>query len=304
MISIILPAFKSDYLAATIQCLLNQTYRDYELIIVNDNPGSSIRSIVTNFKDDRIKYYENVENIGGKNLILNWNNCLRRGTGEFILFASDDDLYDPDYLQTMFDLIIKYPKVDLFHCRIKYFDNEGKILQLSQPAAEYETCVDFVYQRLFWRRKQALQEFIFRRKALEEIDGFVDFPVAWYTDDATLSLLSRNGVAYSSKAMFHMRMSGQNISTVNPHINPKLEAMKQYAEWLSYYLPSIITQNEEDCFMKEMLLREYRNILFDQYNIYLPHLSIKDYVKEALYIKKNKILPITILVKMFFKRIL
>ena len=78
MISIILPAFKSDYLAATIQCLLNQTYRDYELIIVNDNPGSSIRSIVTNFKDDRIKYYENVENIGGKNLILNWNNCLRR----------------------------------------------------------------------------------------------------------------------------------------------------------------------------------------------------------------------------------
>ena len=83
-----------------------------------------------------------------------------------------------------------------------------------------------------------------------------------------------------------------------------MEAMKQYAEWLSYYLPSIITQNEEDCFMKEMLLREYRNILFDQYNIYLPHLSIKDYVKEALYIKKNKILPITILVKMFFKRIL
>ncbi|WP_217938113.1 glycosyltransferase family 2 protein [Bacteroides acidifaciens] len=302
MISIILPAFKVDYLAATIQSLLEQTYRNYELIIVNDNPGSFVKNIVAEFDDNRIEYYENAENIGGKDLILNWNNCLKRGTGEFILFASDDDLYAPDYLQTMFDLTVKYPMVDLYHCRIRYFDNVGKVLQLSQPAAEYETCIDFIYQRLFWRRKQALQEFLFRRKAIEEIEGFVRFPVAWYTDDATLALLSRNGVAYSSKAMFHMRMSGQNISTANMNIKPKIEAMKQYAEWLSTYLPFMITQNEEDCFMKEMLLKEYRNILFDQYKNYLPYLSIVDYIKEALYINKNKILPITLLIKMFFKR--
>lgn len=58
MISIILPAFKVDYLAATIQSLLEQTYRNYELIIVNDNPGSFVKNIVAEFDDNRIEYYE------------------------------------------------------------------------------------------------------------------------------------------------------------------------------------------------------------------------------------------------------
>lgn len=304
MISVVLPAYKTDFLKESVQSILNQTYTDYEFIIVNDNPGSKVRDIVRSFEDNRIIYYENSENIGGKNLILNWNNCLNRCSGEFVLFASDDDYYEDGYLQTMIDLTHKYPNVDLFHCRIRYVDTYGEIIQLSQPAAEYETCVDFVYQRLFWRRKQAFQEFFFRRNAIEAIGGFVDFPVAWYSDDATLSLLARNGVGYCAKDMFHMRMSGQNISTSDNHVIDKIEAMKQYVGWMSKFLPSIDTNSEQDVFMKDLMLREYRSILYDHYNIYLPYLPLSKYMQELKYIKQNDLFPTVYLIKNFIKKLL
>lgn len=304
MISVVLPAYKTDFLEESIRCILNQTYRDYEFIIVNDNPGSKVREIVQSFNDERIQYYENPENIGCKDLILNWNKCLSRCSGEFVLFASDDDSYDVDYLQTMIGLARKYPKADLFHCRIRYVDSKGEIIQLSQPAAEYESCVDFVYQRLFWRRKQALQEFFFRRDAIESVGGFVNFPLAWYSDDATMSLLARNGVGYCSKDMFHMRMSGQNISAGDTHVIDKIKAMKQYVAWMADFLPSITTISNQEVFMKNMMIREYRNILYDHYNIYIPSMSFKDYIHEAKYIKQNDIFPTAYIIKNLIRKLL
>ncbi len=217
---------------------------------MNDHPGSKIKTIVSRFSDVRIRYYENVENIGGKNLIRNWNNCIGYASGQYMVLASDDDEYDKDYLAEMINLTQKHPTCNLYYCRIRYIDKHGNTLQISQPALEYETPIDFIYQRLIWNRKQALQEFFFRTSALKAAGGFVDFPLAWYSDDATLALMSLNGVAYSDKILFNMRLSGQNISTGNLHRKNKIEALRQYILWLDAFLPILSTYNKDDIFMR------------------------------------------------------
>lgn len=287
-ISVILPAYKEKFLSQAIESILSQIYTDLELIVINDNPGSKIKSIVKRFQDSRIYYYENEENLGGKDLIGHWNNCIKYATGEYLVLASDDDVYEPSYLDEMVVLTKRYPNSDLYYCRIKYIDEQGQILQISQPALEYETSIDFIYQRLFWRRKQALQEFFFRTSALKKNGGFVNFPLAWYSDDATLALMSSNGVAYCGKTLFGMRMSGSNISTGNLHIKKKCEALKQYIHWLDSFIPSLVTANEDDVFMKEKLLTEYRPILNDLRYRSIMTLPLKNSLIEGRELVKEK----------------
>ena len=90
-ISIAIPAYKAKYLAQAIESVLNQTFNDFELIIVNDQSPEDITSIVKSFNDRRIRYYINDKNIGGNDPVANWNKCLSYAKGEFFAMICDED---------------------------------------------------------------------------------------------------------------------------------------------------------------------------------------------------------------------
>ena len=92
--SFILPAYKGRYLKEAINSILAQTYPYFELIIVNDKSPDDIDSIVNAFEDNRVSYYVNKENIGGKDLVAQWNHCLSFAKNEYVILATDDDLYE------------------------------------------------------------------------------------------------------------------------------------------------------------------------------------------------------------------
>lgn len=289
LISFVLPAYKADFLSEAIHSILNQTYTNFELIIVNDASPQNLKTIVDSFSDTRIQYFENPKNIGKIDLVQNWNNCLKRAHGEYVILASDDDVYHPTYLQTMVDLIKKYPNVDLFHCRLRYIDAQKHFLFYSQAASEYETVWDFIYNRIFYGRKQTAPEFMFRRAAIEPIGGFINFPIAWYSDDATWNYLAQNGVAYSSKALLDFRMSGLNLSTSSLNGLQKIQAMKLYVKWLRSYLLSLVADTEEDKKLKEHVLSNYQSLIYSHYYLYLPYIKWKYFIKELYLIYMNSI---------------
>jgi glycosyltransferase involved in cell wall biosynthesis len=74
--SFVLPAYKAKYLKESIDSIINQTYADCELIIVNDASPEDVDSIVTSYSDERIQYYRNEKNIGGTDLVAPWNYCI------------------------------------------------------------------------------------------------------------------------------------------------------------------------------------------------------------------------------------
>lgn len=118
-VSFVLPAYKATYLSEAIHSILSQTYKDFELIVVNDASPEDVKSVVAGFNDKRLFYFENKHNIGGKDLVKQWNDyCLPKASGEWVVLASDDDVYAPTYLEEMVKLSRKYPNVDLIHCRV------------------------------------------------------------------------------------------------------------------------------------------------------------------------------------------
>ena len=97
--SIIVPAYKPQFLAECIESILAQTYSDWELIIVNDASPYDLDSIVKNYEDRRIRYYINEKNFGAVAMVNNWNHCLEYVTGEYVINMGDDDKLTPACLE-------------------------------------------------------------------------------------------------------------------------------------------------------------------------------------------------------------
>ena len=166
MISIAIPVYKSKFLDVAIQSVLNQTFNDFELIILNDSSPDNIKEIINKYNDLRIRYYENDTNVGQKNLINVWNQCLSYACGDLFVLFSDDDIYDQSFLEEMNKLSIKYPDVDLFHCRVKKINTNGDMLTLSSLCPEYESGLNFIWHRFKGYRLQFAPDFMCRTERL------------------------------------------------------------------------------------------------------------------------------------------
>lgn len=250
--SFVLPAYKARFFREAVDSILAQTYKDFELVIVNDSSPEDLETIVNSYDDRRIRYYVNEVNIGGKNLVAQWNHCLEYAKGEYVILASDDDVYSPEYLERMNELVDKYPSVNVFRPRVKRIDENGNILHLDGYISEYLSKVEFLY---FWSScliGSGIPFYIFKRDALMSIGGFVDYPLAWFSDDATVFLLSDDGVVTCNNTLFSFRQSGLNISTsenTKASLMAKYKATKMFYDEFLLFVDNYIPEKEEDKYL-------------------------------------------------------
>lgn len=97
LVSVIMPSYNtSDYIKESIESVLNQTYSNLELIIVDDCSTDNTDEIIKSIKDDRIRYYKNEVNSGAA---ISRNKALKEAKGQWIAFLDSDDLWMPEKLE-------------------------------------------------------------------------------------------------------------------------------------------------------------------------------------------------------------
>lgn len=208
----LLPAYKPDFFKEALDSILGQTYKDFNLIILDDCSPYDLKSIVDKYKDSRITFHRNEENMGGKNLVSCWNKLLSYAEGEYIILASDDDVYELNFLEEMDKLAQKYPEVDLLRARVRRIDDKGEILAEDALYKEHGDSIDYIYQKHFNNGITCMACFVFKTEALKSEGGFEYLPVAWHSDDASSLKVCKNGIANSSQILFNFRTSSVNIS--------------------------------------------------------------------------------------------
>lgn len=239
--SFVMPAYKAEYLSKAIYSILNQSYRTFELIIVNDASPENIERIVAEFADERIHYKENTHNIGGKDLVKNWNHSISLAQNDYIILATDDDMFEVNYLEDAAKLIEKYPNVDLIRSGVKKIDEHENIIDFEFPTKDYLTCQEFA---LFYAKGgtiSCISNYIFKKDALNQNGGFISFPRAHYSDDATALALSLNGVATIPSNNFKFRVSNINLSNLNDFkiVKEQLRATSLYMGWYLEHIKNI-----------------------------------------------------------------
>ena len=97
LVSIIMPSYNTEkYIKETINSVLNQTYKNWELIIVDDCSSDNTDEIVRSITDDRIKYLKNKVNSGAA---ITRNRALKEAKGKWIAFLDSDDLWKKEKLE-------------------------------------------------------------------------------------------------------------------------------------------------------------------------------------------------------------
>ena len=254
-VSMLVPAFKDSYLSQSINSLLSQTYDNFSITVVDDASPNNIECIVKSFSSDRLKYYRNPQNIGGHNLVANWNSMLKYAEdADLVVLASDDDIYHPAFLSTLVNLSLKYPSVDLFHCRVGVIDGQNNPIHWGASIAEFESDIDFIYQRAVNRRTQLISDFMFRRTALMNIGGFTDYPKAWHSDEMTVYKIARGkGVVCSQETLFFWRSSNQNISSRISDLKEKAIATDLHRSEMREFIKSLVPHTQRDEFLHQQL---------------------------------------------------
>jgi len=240
-----IPAYKNGCLEEVIKSILNQTYANIELIIVNDASPENLRETVSKFHDPRLRYYENKENLGIHGPVKNWNKVLTYAQGEFFILASDDDVYMPTFASDLLTCFYQNPKIDIAHCRLKTINAEGK-KEYSPSCPEWESGIDFVWHGFHSNRLLSVSEFLCRTNALRNIGGFIDFPLAWSSDYATwFSLATTGGVGYSGHILLEKRNLGNNMTSNYP-LALALQSCFEFKKWFQSFAQQLNCQNELD----------------------------------------------------------
>ena len=142
-----IPAFKSAFIEVCITSILNQTFKDFELIIINDASPDPIDEIVSAYNDPRIKYFKNDRNTGAKDVVNNWNKCLQQATGDYFVLMGDDDKFESSYLEEFNSLINKYPDLDIYHCRSKIINHHDEVISREIADTEGDASIREMVER-------------------------------------------------------------------------------------------------------------------------------------------------------------
>lgn len=112
LISVVLPVYnRPEYLDKAIESVLNQTYKNFEFIIADDNSQEATKNLLQKYESiPQVKLIFNDENLG---LFPNLNNALKFCQGDYILFLCSDDFLLPDCLEKSLSFVADYPEVNL-----------------------------------------------------------------------------------------------------------------------------------------------------------------------------------------------
>ncbi len=126
--SIGLPVYNGEnYLVESLDALLSQTYRDFELIISDNASTDRTEEICRQYAaaDPRIRYLRQPRNIGGS---PNQDFVFRQARGELFKWAAHDDLYGPELVERCVEALDRHPEAVLSHAGMAIVDGDGELV--------------------------------------------------------------------------------------------------------------------------------------------------------------------------------
>lgn len=246
-LALIIPAYKSTYLRETLDSLASQTMKEFVLYIGDDASPMGIQEITNEYKTKlNIIYKRFDENVGSQSLVAHWKRCVNMSNEEYIWLFSDDDLLPPDAVERFWNFEEKYKgKFDICRLPLELIDRHGDTMLKLEDYSTHIHSENYLKKRLSGEILSSASEYIFTRDAYEKY-GFVEFPLAWCSDDASWAQMAKEKGLYTLiGAPVQLRMSGENISSRDDNHIKKFYADISFIAWINSHfdIPEIFLYN-------------------------------------------------------------
>lgn len=253
-VSVIIPSYNlGKYIGEAIESVLNQTYQNYELIIVDDASSDASVDIIKTYckKDKRIKSYYFKENKGACEA---FNYGLSKAKGKYICYMGADDVFLPDKLEIQFNFLEENPQFMAVFGLPEFIDENGNILNdIKWINPNYKSRYEYLRHFFYYGSCLAHPSVMIRRKMYNEF-GFLDNRFYQLPDfDLWIKICMKYEIFVLERIVYKNRIRGNsNASGINVY---------------SY---------QRNCLEFAKILHHYTSInnIDDLYNIF-PDLRIK-----------------------------
>lgn len=275
MVSVIIPTYnRSDRIEKSIKSVLDQTYNNFEIIVVDDGSTDNTKAIVTSINDSRIRYIyqENAGACVARNLGIN------TARGEYIAFQDSDDLWVKTKLEKQVAVLEKEKRVDIVTCRtiLKQLDGSTIITGEDKP----EGIIEAPYNPVGF----STQTLIMRREVVEKVS--FDPNVTRYQDlDFLLSATKEGFLIYCIDECLVERVNYYDSITNNPYRAYEMakyfetkhsDIFNQKESYLAKFFSSVLLEN---AYLLKKDQKEYKHLNKKAFKL---DRSLKTYIKYLM----------------------
>ena len=240
-LAIVIPAYKSTFLAAALDSIAAQTCKDFTLYIGDDCSPNNLGEIVDRYRDKINLVYKRFDNnLGGKDLVAQWERCIDMTQGEeWIWLFSDDDLMEARCVEEFYKTIKDNPQAGLVHFNIMAIYGKEEKEKKFSLFPKYVTAKEYLDNKLKGKFVSFVVEFVVRRNVFYESGRFENFDLAWGSDFVSWIKFAHTakGIYTCNHAKVKWRSSGENVSTDdrNEIVVRKEKAFLDYTFWIYKY---------------------------------------------------------------------
>ena len=228
-VSIIMPTYnRADYLKKSIQSVLDQTFIDFEIIVMNNYSTDNTLEAINSFNDSRIKVI-NFKNDGI--IAKSRNQGIMQSVGKYVAFLDDDDLWCPDKLELQIKYLLEHPEFDLVYSNALIIDEHGTkkgLLKDSKDAKTGQVFLDLLYDNFI-----PVLTVLMKRKIIETSGLFNEAPSMRAAEDYEYWLRAalKFNFGYVDKALTLYRIHNESVSMA---INRPLLTQKTLRSFMLY----------------------------------------------------------------------
>lgn len=210
-ISVIMPVYNTneEYLKEAIESILNQTYSDFEFIIINDGSDNDVEKVILSYTDKRIKYIKNEENLG---LIKTLNKGLAISSSEYIARMDSDDISLPTRFEQQIDFLDKNNEVDVLGTWFKMLP-QNEIIKRPTSSQDIKNFLLFINCPIAHPTVMMKKSFIEKNNyRYNENDKHAEDYGLW------LSMMDKTEFAIIPEVLLDYRWHENNISIVQSEV--------------------------------------------------------------------------------------
>ncbi|MDR1544414.1 MAG: glycosyltransferase family 2 protein [Prevotellaceae bacterium] len=288
-ISILMPCFNVEkYVAEAIESMLNQTFGNFELLILDDCSTDRTAEIVKSFADKRIVYHKNETNLG---LSENLNVGIRLAKGEYIARMDGDDISVPERLEKQAAVLEKHPEIDICGAGFKWFGTRTSTVFHPKNHEEIKAQMLFGCPVIIpiFRKNVIIENNLWYRTSA--------FPAEDYMFWAECVRVAK--IYNIQEILFYYRMHESQISTEKHAI--QIQKSNEVKLFVLNYLNPNFTEKEKRYFLEQFAcskienkadltqfkqfakLLEQKNNELKNFNAKVLHKKLRNHIKGAMY---------------------
>lgn len=215
-VSIIMCSYNSaEYTVKAVQCILDQTYQDWELIISDDrSPDNTAEVLQPYLSDPRISFHINEQNLG---YVKNKNTALKKATGDLVTQLDCDDLCPPDRIEKQVKVFQENPEIMICGTGFKTIGvNDETITVPDFEATELVHKSDFLIEEPQLEYPFWFPGLMWRKELFDEIGYFSEYFVGIYGDDHHWTIMTNNKypIYFLKDILYYYRINPNSITNV------------------------------------------------------------------------------------------